>query len=130
MTRIKLDENLSRYLKPDLERVGHDVHTAAEEGLLGKSDVEVGTSAEREKRMLFTLDIEFADMRKHPPGNHAGIVLFRPRSMGSFAVNRFILEFVQNTDLGEFSGCVAVVEPARVRVRRQPLDMEGTEQDQ
>lgn len=128
--RIKLDENLSRYLKPDLERVGHDVHTVAEEGLLGKSDVEVGTSAEREKRMLFTLDIEFADMRKHPPGNHAGIVLFRPRSMGPFAVNRFILEFVQNTDLGEFSGCVAVVEPARVRVRRQPLDMEGTAQDQ
>ena len=73
--------------------------------------------------MLFTLDIEFADMRKHPPGNHAGIVLFRPRSMGPLAVNRFVLEFVRNTDLGELSGCVAVVEPTRVRVRRRPLDM-------
>lgn len=66
MTRIKLDENLSRYLKPELERRGHDVHTAAEEGLSGKSDAVVGAAARREKRMLFTLDIEFADMRKHP----------------------------------------------------------------
>lgn len=123
MTRIKLDENLSRYLKPELERRGHDAHTAAEEGLLGKSDVVVGDAARRERRMLFTLDIEFADMRKHPPGNHAGIVLFRPRSMGPLAVNRFVLEFVRNTDLGELSGCVAVVEPTRVRVRRRPLDM-------
>jgi predicted nuclease of predicted toxin-antitoxin system len=123
--RIKLDENLSWHLKLELERRGHDVHTAAEEGLLGKSDMEVGDTARREKkRMLFTLDIEFADLRKHPPGNHAGIVLFRSRSMGPLAVNRFILEFVQNTNLGELSGCVAVVEPARVRVRRQPLDTE------
>ena len=129
MTRIKLDENLSRYLKPELERRGHDVHTAAEEGLSGKSDADVGAAARREKRMLFALDIEFADMRKHPPGNHPGIVLFRPRSMGPLAVSRFILEFSQNTNLGEFSGCVAVVEPTRVRVRRQPLDTEETEQD-
>ncbi|OGI38635.1 MAG: hypothetical protein A2V91_04710 [Candidatus Muproteobacteria bacterium RBG_16_64_10] len=129
MTRIKLDENLSRYLKPELERFGHDVHTAAEEGLLGKSDADVGDTARREKRMLFTLDIEFADMRKHPPGNHAGIVLFRPRSMGPLAVSRFILEFSRNTDLGELSGCVAVVEPTRVRMRRQPLDTAETEQD-
>jgi predicted nuclease of predicted toxin-antitoxin system len=127
LTRIKLDENLSRYLKPELERHGHDVHTAAEEGLLGKSDVVVGDAARRETRMLFTLDIEFADMRKHPPGNHAGIVLFRPRSMGPLAVNRFVLELVQNTDLNELSGCIAVVEPTRVRIRRQPLDVNDTD---
>jgi len=122
LTRIKLDENLSRHMKPELEQQGCDVETAAEEGLLGKTDTEVGVAARREGRMLFTLDIEFADMRKHPPGNHSGVVLFRPRSMGPLTVNRFVLEFVQNTDLAELAGCVVVVEPARIRVRRQPLD--------
>jgi len=74
LTRLKLDENLSRHLKPALERHGYDVQTVAEEGLLGKSDVEVGAAARQEARMLFTLDIEFADIRKHPPGKHPGIV--------------------------------------------------------
>lgn len=127
MTRIKLDENLSRHLKPELERCGYDVHTTTEEGLSGKSDTEVGTAARREGRMLFTLDIEFADMRKHPPGDHSGIVLFRPRSMGPFAVSRFIIEFVQNTGLDELTGCIAVVEPTRVRVRRRPFNPPGDE---
>jgi len=127
LTRIKLDENLSRHLKPKLLQHGHDVETVAEEGLLGKSDMEVGAAARREKRMLFTLDIEFADIRKYPPGDHAGVVLFRPRSMGPLTVNRFVLEFIRNTGLDELAGCVAVVEPTRVRVRR-PLAAEGAEQ--
>ncbi len=42
--RLKLDENLSRHLKAELAELGHDVQTAAEEGLLGKSDREVGAN--------------------------------------------------------------------------------------
>ena len=118
MTKIKLDENLSRYLKPGLERIGNDVDTVAEEGLLGKSDMEVGNAAKQDSRVLFTIDVEFADIHQHPPGSHPGIILFRPRSMGPLAVNQFVLEFVQNTNLDELAGCVAVVEPGRVRVRR------------
>ena len=70
--------------------------------------------------MIFTLDLEFADLRKFPPGSHAGVVLFRPRSMGPWAVNRFVLGFVKDTDLSVLAGCVVVVEPSRVRVRRPP----------
>lgn len=47
--------------------------------------------------------------------------------MGPLTVNRVVLEFVRNTGLDELAGCVAVVEPTRVRVRR-PLDAEGAEQ--
>ena len=41
MIKIKLDENISRHLKPHLQQAGYDVFTAAEEGLMGQSDVEV-----------------------------------------------------------------------------------------
>ena len=70
--------------------------------------------------MVFTLDLEFADLRKFQPGSHPGVVLFRPRSMGPLAVHRFVLEFVKDTDLAALAGCVVVVEPNRVRVRRPP----------
>lgn len=125
--KIKLDENLSRHLKPSLIERGHEISTAAEEGLLGKVDVEVGTAAKAEERMVFTLDLDFADLRKFPPGTHPGVILFRPRSMGPLAVNRFVLRFVQEVDLARLSRCLAVVEPGRVRVRRPPLETESME---
>ncbi len=118
--KIKLDESLSRHLKPLLLEAGHDTATAADQHLLAKSDTEVGAAAENEGRMVFTLDLEFADLRKFPPGAHPGVVLFRPRSMGPAAVSSFILRFVGETDLADFTGCVVVVEPHRVRVRRSP----------
>ncbi len=116
--KVKLDENLSRHLKPVLEQLGHDAATAEDEGLVGKSDAELGEAAREEGRMVFTLDIEFANVRKHPPGRHAGIVLFRPRTIGPLAVNRFVAAFVRTTDLGSLKGCVAVAEHDRVRVRK------------
>ena len=115
---LKLDENLSRHLKPALISVGHDVLTAADEDLLSRPDVEVAASAAREGRMLFTLDVEFADLRKYPPGSHPGIVLFRPASLGPLSVNAFVERFVRSTELSLLSGCVAVVEPHSVRVRQ------------
>ena len=36
--KLKLDENLSRHLKPALALLEHDVLTAADEGLLSQSD--------------------------------------------------------------------------------------------
>lgn len=116
--RIKLDENISLYLKPLLEQEGHDASTVADEGLLGQDDGKVALAAKTEARVLFTLDLEFADLRKFPPGSHTGVVLFRPRSLGPLSVNDFVMRFVRETNLSEFFGCVVVVDPQRVRVRR------------
>jgi predicted nuclease of predicted toxin-antitoxin system len=124
---LKLDENLSRHLKPKLAVLGHDALTAADEGLLSQPDTAIASAASREGRVLLTLDLEFANLRKHPPGSHPGVVLSRPRSFGPMAVNAFVEEFVRTTDLTGFAGCVVVVEPARVRVRRPPLKTDGPE---
>ena len=115
--KIKLDENLSRHLKPALNKAGHDPSTAAEENLLGKPDTDVATAAKAENRMIFTLDVAFADLRRFVPGSHPGIVLFRPGSLGPITVNRFVLDFVRDQNLESFAGKVVVVEPNRIRIR-------------
>ena len=125
--KLKLDENISRHLKPVLENVNHDVLTVSDQGLLSQNDTTIGKAAKTEGRMLLTLDLEFGDLRKYPPGRHPGIILFRPRSFGPLAVNRFVEGFVRDTDLDQFSGCVVVVDPSRVRVRRPPLNMNNEE---
>jgi predicted nuclease of predicted toxin-antitoxin system len=115
--KLKLDENLSRHLKPVLNELGHDTLTAADEGLLSRPDTEVALASIREGKMLFTLDVEFADLRKHPPGMHPGIILFRPPSFGPLTVNGFVTDFVRATDLHKFEACVAIVEQDRIRIR-------------
>lgn len=115
--QLKLDENLSRHLKQSLSAYQHDVATAADEGLLSQPDTVVAAVARNEGRMLFTLDVEFGDLRKYPPGTHPGIVLFRPRTFGPLAVNQFVEDFVRRTALEPLAGCVVIVEPARIRVR-------------
>jgi predicted nuclease of predicted toxin-antitoxin system len=116
--KLKLDENLPRRLKRTLTSLNHDVTTAEDEQLLSQPDAIVATAAKAERRMLMTLDVEFGDLRKHPPGSHPGIILFRPRTLGLLSAARFVEEFVRRSDLASLSGCLAVVEPSRVRVRR------------
>lgn len=95
--------HISRHLKPVLENLNYDVPTVSDQGLLAQNDITIGKAAKTEGRMLLTLDLEFGDLRKYPPGSHPGIILFRPRSFGPLAVNRFVEGFVQDTDLAEGS---------------------------
>jgi predicted nuclease of predicted toxin-antitoxin system len=125
--KLKLDENLSRHLKPILEEQNFDVLTVSDEGLLSQDDTTIGRAAKTEGRMLFTLDIEFGDLRKYPPGTHPGIILFRARSFGPLAVNLFVQEFAKDADFEQFVGCVVVVDPSRVRVRRPAINMNKNE---
>ncbi len=115
--KLKLDENLSRHLKPVLIGLGYDVLTAADENLLSHPDTAIAQAAKEEQRMLMTLDVEFADLRKYPPGSHPGVILFRPLSLSPLSVNSFITDFVRRTDLDKLAACVAVVDPVHVRVR-------------
>ena len=118
---LKLDENLSRHLKGELAAIGFDSLTAADEGLLSRPDGEVAAAAKQEGRILLSLDLDFANVMKYPPGSHPGIVLFRPTTLGPGAVNRFVTAFLGAHDLAALFGCLDVVEPGRVRVRRPPV---------
>lgn len=114
---FKLDENLSRHLQSELENLGFDVSTAADEGLLGRPDADIASAAKSEERILLTLDLDFADVVRFPPGTHPGIILFRPSSMGPGTVNRFVTANVRILDFSRLAGSLVVVEPARIRVR-------------
>lgn len=67
-----------------------------------------------------TMDVELGDLRKHPPGRHPGIILFRPYSRGPGVVSRFVLRFMEEIHTLPIGGSVTVVEPGRTRVRRPP----------
>lgn len=50
--RIKLGENIPARLRAGLSNLGHDVDTVIDEGLTGKDDETVWSTAQREQRVL------------------------------------------------------------------------------
>jgi predicted nuclease of predicted toxin-antitoxin system len=71
--RFQLDENCHRAIAAGLRRLGVDVSTTPEAGLLSSTDEEQVAHALRLGRVLFTQDRDFLQL--HADGTpHAGIV--------------------------------------------------------
>jgi predicted nuclease of predicted toxin-antitoxin system len=99
--RVKLDENLPHDLAAALRRDGHDVHTVVEEQLAGESDPVVVAAATGEGRILLTLDRGIGDLRRYPPGSHAGIVVLRPAAQDPDSILSLIQRLMRTHPLGD-----------------------------
>ena len=117
--KIKLDQNLSQHLRDDLTALKHDVDSVFDEGLSGAGDPEVLKAATSQDRILLTLDTDFLDLKVYPPGNHRGVIVFRPPRQGALAVADFIKAFVRSTDLEKYYRRTTVVERTRARILRR-----------
>jgi predicted nuclease of predicted toxin-antitoxin system len=120
--RVKLDENLPHDLATALRRDGHDVDTVVEERLAGESDPVVVAAATDEGRIVLTLDRGIRDLRRYPPGSHAGILVLRPAAQDPDSILSLIQRLVNTHPLDELRSCVVVVEPRKVRIRRPDPD--------
>lgn len=114
--RFKIDEDLPGEIAGQLRAAGYDALSVLEQKLLGTKDEALWSIVQQESRCLITADKGFADIRLHPPGTHAGIVLFRlPRESreGYISLVRYILD---QFDLASAIGAIVVVSPDSIRV--------------
>ena len=105
-------------MKDTLEKFGHDVDTAFDEGLAGATDKELLHEASNEARILFTLDTDFLNLKQYPPRNHGGVVVFRPTRQGALAIRSIVEAFVRSADLKKYRKRTAVVERTRILIFR------------
>ncbi len=114
--RCKLDENLPIEAADLLRAAGHEASTAAEQGLTGAGDDRIAELCRAEERVLFSLDLDFGNIRRYPPRDHAGIVVLRLRAQDRpyvlVAIERFLLT-VGNENL---AGRLWIVDEVSVRV--------------
>jgi predicted nuclease of predicted toxin-antitoxin system len=106
--KFKLDENLPVELVEDLQQLGHQTDTVHSENL---------AAARREQRILLTMDKGIADVRRYPPAEYSGIVLFRCNQSGRQSLLEFIrpnLLRILNFDL---PGHLLVVSENGIRYR-------------
>lgn len=104
--RIKLDENVPRSVTSVLAERGHDVDTVTAEGLTGARDADVVAAAGAAGCLLLTLDRGLGDVRRYPPGSHAGIVVLRPADQSVAAVRAVVTELAASPQLEALRSCL------------------------
>ena len=117
---LKLDENLSQTHVEFLNAAGYSAERVTDEGLSGADDAVVWQRAVAESRFFITLDLNFADVRRFPPGSHPGILLLRPPSRSRDAVLEILERVLQEQPLNTLMGCFAVADINHTRIRRPP----------
>lgn len=116
--KIKIDENLATAHKLLLVQAGHDVADVHDEGLRGVSDTTLWQHVCAEQRFLVTLDHDFSDVRRFPPGSHAGILLVRTAHPSRNLVAAVLLRVLGETNFDTLTGCLVVADEARTRTRK------------
>ncbi len=115
--RFKVDENLPPFMAGRLTTAGFDAMTIVEQAFGGISDDRLVPLCVTEGRILVTLDLDFSDVRRYPPGNGPGFIVLRlerqDRSDFEAAAELLLKALAGN----EVNGALWIVEKSRVRVR-------------
>lgn len=116
--KLKIDENLATSHRELLRAAGFDTTDVHEEGLAGASDSELWAEVCNEGRLLVTLDHDFSDVRRFVPGTHPGLLLLRTNHPSRGGVERILRRILAENVLDTLSGCLAVADEVRTRIRR------------
>lgn len=116
--RCKIDENMPVDAAELLRDAGHECHTVYTERLSGAADERLMAVCRDEQRVLFTLDLDFADIRRYPPADSAGIVVLRPSEPDAERILRLLARAIQVVGTEPIEQRLWIVEEDRVRIRR------------
>lgn len=121
--KFKLDENFGTRTQRLFRAAGHEVETVRDQGLQGCSDRRLYEICCSEKRCLVTLDLDFADITRFPPGEANGIVAIRvPRNPSLPLLERLVCQFLQALSQTPLKKELWVVEIGRIRIHQSEIE--------
>lgn len=100
-----------------IRSVGWDCDTIHDEQLVGAADAVIARACQTDSRVLFTIDLDFADIRAYPPSDDVGIVVLRPAKPSRRAVLRLLERALPVLTAQWTAHQLWIVEPARIRAR-------------
>ena len=117
--RFLIDANMPRSAVELLKRYDHEAVDVRDIGMGGAADADIAVYAQQNGLAILTRDFDFADIRNYPPFQYSGLlVLALPEDAVATFVVRVLESLLANKELMEaLPGRLAIVEPARVRLR-------------
>lgn len=119
MAGFLVDEDLPRTLAADARGKGVDAVHVLDAGLRSKPDRGILAAAAEQRRAIVTADREYANPLLYPPSSHAGVVIVRiPDWLDPNTRIGRVVEALVSLAAVDLHGTIAVVEGARIRMRR------------
>ncbi len=115
--KFKIDENLPAECALIFRQAGFEAATAAEQDLSGADDSVLFERCRAERRVLVTLDMDFANVRAYPPGSHSGIVVVRSNSQDKPTLISILKRVLPVLTRRSPEHQLWIVEPDRIRYR-------------
>ena len=115
--QFKIDENLHIDVADYLRQHGYDAMTVNEQGLQGQSDDVIANICQQESRVLVTLDLDFADMRRYPPNRYAGLLVLRLTDQSRISVLRTMMRIQPLFQAEPMDGQLWIVDEHQLRIR-------------
>lgn len=115
--RFKTDENLPEEIAQVLRAAGWDALSVIAEQLNGVSDPRIAAVCLAESRVLITLDVGFADIRRYPPNEYAGIIVLRPARQDKPSVLAIASRLVMALREHPIGHELWIVDDRRIRIR-------------
>ena len=115
--RFKIDENLHVDAAEFLRQQGYDAMTVGEQGLSGQADYVIAQVCQHEKRVLITLDLDFADMRRYPSNQYSGLVVLRLTDQSRPSVLRTLARILPLFQAEKLIGQLWIVDDNKLRIR-------------
>lgn len=115
--KFKIDENLPAETCGLFREAGFDTVSVRDQELTGADDPDLYAVCQRERRVLITLDVGFADIQTYPPATAAGIIVLRLRLQSRPMVLSVIGPLISLLALEPIEGRLWIVDERRVRVR-------------
>ena len=121
MLKIKLDENLGKTAQKVLRDAGYKAERPSDEGISGYTDEKIWEFVCKEKFFFITLDTDFSDIRKFPPGSHPGILILRLINQSRESIKSVLVKIIKECPIETLKGCLTVADESHTRIRRPKI---------
>jgi predicted nuclease of predicted toxin-antitoxin system len=114
--KFKIDENLPIDVAYRLQLEGHDAVTVGDQQLGGEADSILADVCKQEKRVMITLDLDFADIRTYPPGDYPGLIVLRLRRQDKPYVLSVFEQLLSALKHDSLENSLWIVDEQRIRI--------------
>ena len=105
-----------------LRSAGHDAVHLRDEGLIRLPDADILKKARHEQRVVLTFDLDFGNLLAIGAHSFPSIIIFRLHNETPDSVTAHLLQLLAQRSVEIEKGALVIVEDARHRMRRLPLE--------